>query len=207
MPDDEEYLWPEPGGSFFFSERTRDDAYTWFHKSLDEYAYVYRLSAEHLLGVAGDAPGLLNTFALPSVYLFRHFVELKLKATLVTARQLNDQDPAFPDGHSLLSLWIELRSLVESAGLLSGDDDESLFDTVGQMITELHNNDPGSMSFRYPVGKSSRDRPELLPDRFEYIDMRVFAEQAQRLSHFLDACADHLGAALENKREFEEWLE
>ena len=53
---DAEYLWPEPGCTFFQSIRTRPGAYTWNCASLGEYAYMYREGAEKLIELACNAP-------------------------------------------------------------------------------------------------------------------------------------------------------
>jgi hypothetical protein len=202
MADDEEYTWPEPGRCFFEFSRTRADAYTWINPSLHEYAHMYRESAERLMDLACDAPGLLNVHALPAVYLFRHYVELTLKDMLVTARSLADQSPGFPDSHRLVRLWTELRALLRE---VSDDDDgePDLLDVVEEMIKELDTTDPGSMAFRYPRGRQDSGRPPLLPDEYEYFDMRVFRDQAKRLAHCFDGSSTQLSEWLDIKHDME----
>lgn len=67
----DEYLWPQLGHRFFEFTRTRPDAYTWMQPSFSEYGFMYRASAERLIDLACDAPGLLNVHAIPAVFLFR----------------------------------------------------------------------------------------------------------------------------------------
>lgn len=198
-----DYLWPEPGHSFFEFQRTRPDAYSWMHRSLGEYAFMYRDSAEKLIELACEAPGLLNVHAIPAVFLFRHAVELSLKDMLVDAGRLNGEASSFPDGHGLRNLWKELRTLMAAAGLEENDDEKRLLDVVDEMVHELDTTDPASMSFRYPSGTRKAGRPPLLDDEFEYFDMRVFRDQAKRLAHFLDGCATQLGEYVQIKRDMD----
>lgn len=186
-----DYLWPEPGRRFFDFRRTRPDAYTWMNPSLGEYAHMYLESALQLMGLACDAPGLLNVHAMPGVFLYRHFVELSLKDMISTARALDDQEPNFPDTHRLRPLWSELRNLLSRVDDRSEPEDE-LLDLVGEMVYELDRTDPNSMSFRYPRGRHGTGRQPLLAEEYEYFDMRVFRDQAMRLAHFLEGCSTQL---------------
>ena len=186
MSDD--YLGPERGHRFFEFARTRPDAYTWMDRSLSEYAHMYRESADLLMTKACDAPGLLNAHAIPAVYLFRHFVELSLKDLLISAGRLAEKGGSFPDGHRLEPLWMKLRALLKEANLAESAEDRATLDVVDEMIRELDSVDGRSMAFRYPVGTSQKDggRELLLSDDFEYFDMRIFLDQAERLANFLE---------------------
>jgi hypothetical protein len=201
--ENDEYVWPEPGRQFFQFGRTRADAYTWISPSLHEYAYMYRESAERLMDLACDAPGLLNVHALPAVFLFRHYVELTLKDMLVATRSLADQPAGFPDSHRLGRLWGELRTLLRGVGGEDGEGDSALLDVVEEMIEELDATDPDSMAFRYPRGRQSTGRPPLLSDEYEYFDMRVFRDQAKRLAHFFDGSSTQLSEWLDIKRDLD----
>ena len=200
---DDDFLWPQPGHTFFEFRKTRPDADSWMHRTVGEYALMYQDSAEKLMDLACDAPGILNVHALPAVFLFRHYVELSLKDMLLMARPLNDAPRGFPDGHPLLPLWTELRALMAEANI--GDpSEEPTLDVVEAMIIELDQSDPNSMSFRYPVGRESQGRPLLLDKQFEYFDMRCFREQAKRLAAFIDGCGTQLEEYLGYKRDMEE---
>jgi hypothetical protein len=199
----DEYLWPEPGHRFFEFTRSRPDAYTWMQPSLTEYAYMYRESAERLIDLACDAPGLLNVHAMPAVFLFRHYVELSLKDMIGDARVLDDQQRGFPDTHGLARLWSELRILLRRIGSEDGNDNVVLHDVVEQMIAELDRADPGSMAFRYPRGRQEAGRPPLLADDYEYFDMRAFRDQARRLVHFIDGSSTQLDEWVGIKRYLE----
>ena len=198
----DEYLWPEPGHRFFEFTRTRPDAYTWMQPSLSEYGFMYRESAERLIDLACDAPGLLNVHAMPAVFLFRHYVELSLKDMISVGRVLDDQPGGFPDIHGLAQLWSELRTLLRRIGD-DADDDAMLLDVVEEMITELDKADPGSMAFRYPRGRQQAGRPSLLEAEYEYFDMRAFRDQARRLAHFLDGSSTQLDEWMAIKRDLD----
>lgn len=199
----DDFPWPEPGCTFFEFARTRPDAYSWVQPSLGEYAFMYRDSAERLMELACDAPGLLNVHAIPAVYLFRHYLELSLKDMLIDAGRINDAPGSFPEGHGLRSLWTELRNLMARAGLEDTNEEKTLLDVVEGMIHELDTTDPGSMSFRYPRGRQATGQQRLLSDKFEYFDMRAFRDQAQRLANFIDGCSTQLDEYLQIKRDLD----
>jgi hypothetical protein len=199
----DEYLWPEPGHRFFEFARTRPDAYTWMHPSLSEYAYMYRESAERLMDLACEAPGLLNVHAMPAVFLFRHYVELSLKDMISVARVLDDQSRGFPDTHGLARLWSELRTLLRRIGGEDNTDDTMLLDVVEEMIAELDQADPGSMAFRYPRGRQQAGRPPLLEDEYEYFDTRAFRDQARRLANYIDGSSAQLDEWMGIKRDLD----
>lgn len=200
--DTNDYLWPEAGRRFFEFSRTRPDAYTWMNPSLAEYAHMYLESALQLMALACEAPGLLNVHALPGVFLYRHFVELSLKDMISAARALDDQPPDFPDTHRLFPLWTELRNLLSRVGDRNKSEDE-LLDLVGGMVHELDRTDPNSMAFRYPRSRHETGRQPLLPEDYEYFDMRMFRDQAVRLAHFIGGCSTQLDEWLQIKRDLD----
>lgn len=171
--------------------------------SLSEYGYMYRESAERLMDLACEAPGLLNVHALPAVFLFRHYVELSLKDMIEDARELDDQPRGFPDSHGLARLWADLRVLLRRIGAEERAGDSTLYDIVEEMIGELDAADPGSMAFRYPRGREQAGRPRLLEEDYEYFDMRVFRAQALRLAHFIEGSSAQLEEWVGVKRDLD----
>lgn len=118
----------------------------------------------------------------PLLYLYRHGLELALKQLLRWRAELHREHlvGGEPSGHSILDLWISLRSdrradsAVEHATIESAfeyelrtrlSDLDVAFEVpysvsdVDALIRDLHDLDPGSVSFRYP--KTQRGAPLL----------------------------------------------
>jgi len=93
---------------------------------------------------------MLDLVAFPIAFLYRHYLELSLKALIMDAGCLLDrpQDPGH--SHALLDLWRKLRPLLEE---ISPGESPGFLDRSEQLISEFETLDLGSYSFRYPVDK------------------------------------------------------
>lgn len=121
------------------------------------HVFGYRRAVEVLLeyflrdivGTALDRDYLI----LPILYLFRHYVELRLKEIIVYGRIILGEDYQQPWGHELDQLWQDCRPICE--GVLGKSYSESL-DEVGRCVQEIVWLDPNSQNFRYPRDKHGK---------------------------------------------------
>lgn len=144
-----------------------DHAEDWWHNatlstgadSWHEIAQGYRIAANTLVDHAVASRVALDWVAFPIAFLYRHYVELSLKAILIDAGNLLDrpQDPG--NSHRLLDLWGKLRPLLEE---ISPGENPDFLDRSGGLIGEFESLDPGSYAFRYPVDTAGR--PSLPAD-------------------------------------------
>lgn len=148
------------------------------------YAVAYR-NAAHCLIASHErrSTSEVGHAACPVVFLYRHAIELYLKAMLyrIAAMSVGDQAlrkllPRLWREHSLVKL-LEMAQPVLAAMwdelplALRAFDEEEL-----QFLSELDRIDPGSYSFRYPV--ASTGGPSL-PSALR-MDIFVFAQMADR---------------------------
>jgi hypothetical protein len=133
--------------------------------------------------------------AVPILFLWRHYLELTLKAINIDLAKYNDAPPP-PSlkGHSLLSLWKsaekELRSLILQ-------DEEAKW--IGEVIREFSTVDEKSQAFRYPTLKGgAKSAPGL-----RWVDLRNLADHMMRVSKALEIARSGLDGLLYQKDEAE----
>ncbi|BDG61952.1 hypothetical protein [Caldinitratiruptor microaerophilus] len=194
--------WPRQGDRLFISEGNWWEKATlhWVQgwQALEVYATGYREAAEllssHVLQTRGDH----DLLVYPIVFLWRHYVELRLKGLLRTAKQLSDDESEMHLTHGLKDYWYKLRLLIEQPRFPSID--KSDLDAVESVIYELDSADPSSFAFRYPFDR--RGEPSK-PNTGVYVDIRNFTDVMGRVSNFLDALNDYLSEYLNIKWELE----
>jgi hypothetical protein len=117
----------------------------WYH-----YADAYKEGADKLVDQIDEMlPD--DRVILPIIFLYRHFVELKLKWIIIYLDMFGGTQ--MPQGsfrtHDLFQLWAYARNhLVCLRSTATAD--EKITDATAALIKELSDLDPGSMHFRYP---------------------------------------------------------
>jgi hypothetical protein len=130
------------------------------------------------------------------LFLYRHYVELYLKALVQDAGEVLNAAPEQGDGHRLLPIWNRLRDRLVA---LDPNSATTWLDRAQALITELDTLDPGSFTFRYPVEKTGI--PTLAPPRL--VDMKHFADVIAELDMVLGGADAYVGRILDAKREYE----
>lgn len=189
-----ELPWPKKGDRLF-SEK----AANWQEVAmLDPYArglwiriFGFKRAADVMVEQGIQHRSDLNFLIYPIVFNYRHYLELALKELVMTVRRAERDQRPMPTHHRLTPLWDEVRAYALEHG--SGEDRESLM-AVDSVVREFDRVDPGSMTFRYGVGKSGE---QLLPDDMSRIDVRNLAEVMHGTGTFIESYADMLGDALE----------
>jgi hypothetical protein len=146
--------------------------------------------AEHACQTGSDQDFLIY----PIVYLYRHHVELVLKAIAGTAvallaRELTEADHRSLAGHDLSRLWDTTRPLLNPVCALVPNPPFPEHDLQGidSYIRQLHEHDPDGQRFRYATTKPKRSgrtrvtpgMPSLGPD-LKLVNIRVFAAAMER---------------------------
>jgi hypothetical protein len=131
----------------------------------------------------------------PVLYLYRHSLELYLKAVVFRGARLmglvGEQRPEVSklwQHHGLARLLPALRAIFRS---MDWDLDETIFGTwteLEKFVTEIDGIDPGSYAFRYPV--TTRGSAHL-PHHF-VLNVVNFAETMDALLGYLAGAADLL---------------
>ena len=161
-----------------------------------EYASSYRNAAHNLIAFREKTEFVtIDHHACPIIFLFRHSIELYLKAIVYHLAKLSIDDtqlkivlPKLWKEHSLVRLLemakpvtVAMRPILPPA-LRELDEDTLLF------LVNLDGIDPGSYTFRYPVtshGNSSLSSV-LIVNIFVFADQADFAlDELRNLCHYL----------------------
>lgn len=163
------------------------------------YSVGYRAGAERLAEYVIDQHREQDTLIYPIVFLWRHYVELRLKGLLDSARQLTDQPLKANLDHKVLALWQKLRPLLEA---IEPNADTETLDAVEEIVSQFDQVDTDSFAFRYPLSK--KGIPSL-PSELYHINIRNLTEVMQRVGSFLDSADIMLDVYLEHKAEMESY--
>jgi hypothetical protein len=110
------------------------------------YVYGFRRAAEILIKHVEERHSSLDVIVFPTVFLFRHHLELAIKLLARDARLILDLLPPTKPQHGLRALWDEARRLVIR---VEGVEPEGL-DAIDTVVAEFDAIDSSSTTFRYP---------------------------------------------------------
>jgi hypothetical protein len=153
--------WPKPGGIPFQSKG--DDnlkaMIDWIGLYDEEsFARGFKAAADLVVnavpGATGeDFPFFPDQYFFPVAYLYRHCLELQLKALLRTGFGLVSVNDDLLGSHNLHQLWNKARELLEVRW--SGAPKDPL-DAAEQVILNFHRLDGSGQEFRYPRAKEGK---------------------------------------------------
>jgi hypothetical protein len=150
----------------------------------------------------------------PIVYLYRHHVELVLKAIIRTAfrlldRTLSESDLKTLGRHGLAELWQTARPLLnpvcDRAGNTPFPDDDLL--GIDSYIGQIHTHDPDGQRFRYATTKAKGIAKagfvHSLRPGLTLVNIRAFAAAMEKLADYLESIGDWFGDLEDAKIQWE----
>ena len=186
-------------GLFIYSSEYCQNAYlTHWHngKGFLIYPTGYKMAAEKLVELTVNEPHNADYLVFPIVFLYRQYLELRLKHLIFDGSEVLGIPPNFPKTHRIDLLWESCKPVLHAIKL---DDDAEVAWRVAEgignieaCILEFGRIDPTSMAFRYPVDK------ELAPslNGLEAINIRHFGESMSNVANFLNSVALSLPSSL-----------
>src|SRR5260370_29182350 len=91
-----------------------------------------------------------DSLVFPIVFMYRHYLELRLKQIIRDGNLFLGNPSIFPKHHQIDRLWRECKVILKQVEPKVLDQD---LEAVEERILEFSTNDPGSMAFRYPIDK------------------------------------------------------
>lgn len=191
---------------FNFTGRPIDD--------LVAFALGYHEAGKALAAQMAVAKGYADYDGYPILFLYRHALELYLKAVVYRGAKLvglispkSANTDKLLHRHSLVPLLPSIRAIFsqmnwnfEGSGLASYDDFASL-------IHSLDSIDAGSYAFRYPIDRSGQAH---LPHHF-VLNVVEFAGRMDALLQFLEGSATGISeewqAEVDAKHELQQWAD
>lgn len=155
----------------------------WGTRKLPFYAEGYRVAAKAAISECEKDRTTNDILVYPIVFLYRQYIELRLKEILSVLRYCNGETCDFPNIHVLNTIWLQVKEQYQELGESANSED---FQNGNRLILEFDQIDDQSMAFRYPVDTKGKDTLSL-----SHMNIRNFGEVMERLSRFLDAISDH----------------
>jgi len=200
--DEDIIPFPEMGDRLFTAERnSRHNAQIDFSFNEDTlYRYVegYKEAGDRLVQSLMEDSRHIDLVIFPTVFLYRQYLELRLKQLLIEGSRLLNRSFAFPKHHRLDTLWYECKSLLKQIEPNLADQEVMPLEVC---IIEFSTIDPVSMAFRYHI--DTHDNPSLPPD-LKYINVRNLAQIMAKIHSFLEAVFMTITVYLDQKQEIEE---
>lgn len=156
------------------------------------YAEGYRDAAEQLYATWQASKGCPDYIIFPMVFLYRHYVELRLKELLQAADSLLELPRDWQCDHNLDYLWNLLRPRLAQISPSEPDRDSQ---NAGRLIAELSARDKTSFAFRYPVDKSGNSNTRDL----DHLDVDNFVRAMRQLAAFLDGASMAISVYLDEQ--------
>jgi hypothetical protein len=197
--------WPEKGDQLFKAGEDwwLNAVIDHWNKDLHSYAEGYKQAAEILVERAiAASTGVripIDYLVFPIVFLYRQYIELRLKEIILLGNKLFDRPQGFPKIHEISKLWKSARAILEE---LKPKPSSEELDTVERCMDEFSRLDPESESFRYPVTKKGM---KAFPQDQVVINLRQLREIMAKIASFLDAYSEGIGVLYEQKREIDDY--
>ena len=127
-------------------------------KDFSKYAKGYYRAAKKLADDLLEKPGFGDYEGYPIVFLYRHALELHLKAFVFSTKAITkmrkDPGKVVTNGHDLPSLYGAFEKLLGGIPELKKDANMRMFlNSLKSVVQDFHEIDPASDLFRYPLGK------------------------------------------------------
>jgi len=145
----------------------------------------------------------------PIVFLYRHYIELKLKEIILNNWEFLERIKPFPKGHDIYKLWKICRECLEETDKLIDPGFTQSREYVKQIIgaynaleadlIKFAEIDPDSQHFRYPV--DSQGNPILVDNKLLSKLRSELPGLVKRISYNLDGISTGIYTILQDKYE------
>ncbi len=185
--DEKDFPWPRKGDNLWgFNDDLQSNAcLNWHWDPFDPYSRGYRKAADILATYVVKNHRDQDMLVYPILFLYRHYIELKLKEITHYGSMLLEGSKGIPQGHDLNELWLEARKVLERIEPEVPIEDLDNFESGLNQLVKM---DRFSTAFRYPEDK--KGKPSL--PQVYHINIRNVQEVMARLCSFLDACTSHI---------------
>ncbi len=199
----EQIPWPKKGDRLFrpaTGGRDRNvclDFHRWWgFESL--YANGFKAAADLVVQGYDSAktPPYRDELFFPVAYLYRHYLELKMKELLRYGTELHRivVDHEITEGHNLYKLWNATRNLLQDRWPGA---DPSPLKAMETVINEFHQADKSGQEFRYPTNLAGHPHLQNVPDHVSLSNLKATMDC---IYHFLDCCSMDLSESLDALR-------
>ena len=197
----EENPWPRKGDSLFISDTD------WWHNAclnypgidINAYAIGYKQAADFLVQYVSQERRYQDTLVYPIAFLYRQYLELRLKQLIRSGSMLLDilHNSKKPH-HGIYQYWKQCRSILEN---IWPNEKAADFNIIEECVAEFVRVDPSSTGFRYPTSKNG----SLSLEGLTHINLRNLGEVMNRIAALLDSASTGIEELIQNKNDVESW--
>lgn len=151
--------------------------------------------------------GRRNFMVFPTIFLYRHYIELMLKEIILNNWEYLEISNPFPGGHDIYKLWEicgkamqETDKLVDPQFAESQDYIEQIMQAYNALEADLNKFakiDPDSQRFRYPI--DSHGNPIVVDDELLIELLRELPELVKRISYNLNGISTGIYTILQDR--------
>lgn len=187
-PDENKGLFVQGGGYHEFAHFGWGGIWQQFHA----YSTGYKESADLILGAALQSKDIsrLDTVVFPAFFLYRQFIELSLKQSILEFGRHSREEKLSVLGrlnHDLKNTWDEFLTVLPEP---RDEDEASTRAIVEAYVLEFARMDKSSLSFRYPITKNL----VLMFGEEQRINLRHVMERMAELQSFFNGVSDYMDA-------------
>ncbi|MDH4028383.1 MAG: hypothetical protein OEU95_06100 [Nitrospirota bacterium] len=169
----------------------------WSHDPLELYIKGYKEAADSLVNKVIKTKTQQDTLVYPICFLYRQYIELRLKEIIRTGRELLDEGRSFPQHHKIKTLWPTAKTILNEVYKDDTDSPDLLF--VEHIIMEFSSLDPESFAFRYPFDKFGVNPLEGI----YHINLRHLYDCINNFSEVIESASTGMSVYLDFKRDME----
>lgn len=152
----------------------------WSHDPLELYAVGYKEAGDRLVEFVLTTHTGQDVLIYPIVFLYRQYLELRLKEIIREGRILLEEGWDFPKHHRIWNLWHTAKRI--SIKVFENEDESPSLDYAEHVIREFSRIDSDSFAFRYPTTRQG----DTTLQGITHINIRRMAEHIGNLSRDLD---------------------
>lgn len=165
----------------------------WSPDPLDLYVMGYKDAAEILIKQAQKKKNINDFLIYPICFLYRQYIELRLKEIIQSGRVLLEKGFGFPQHHKLYELWKTAKSIIIEA--FSNENEQLNLSFIEHIISEFSKIDPDSLAFRYPYDKKGNN----LLSGIKYINLRHLSDNINKFGKEIDGISTVISVYFEQK--------
>lgn len=167
----------------------------YMYDSTEIYIMGYKLAADELVNYVLTTTSHQDSLVFPICFLYRQFIELRLKEVIQSGRKLLDEPGTFPQHHDIRKLWQIVIPILKKA--FKDETEPFDYSVAEHVVIEFSRLDPGSFAFRYPTDKTGAKSLEGI----RHINLRRLAEYVDAFSDSLEAASAGIGMYNDFKQE------